>query len=207
MIWPRSGKPDPDICFTLSRDNVVFSVSKLEFMRSLSPLFFLTVVLAGLLSSCKKTEEYVPVPYECKCGSMNWRGKSFDLLDANYILADSTVMLSRQYYITADVKGTDDILTHTVSMTLKIDDVGTGLFYMDSDGADFLAVVYERDDNAVIRPRRTYRPVQGIVQVSPAFIGGTEPVQFNLILREVDDSGNFVGFEFSFTGSFKVKVG
>jgi hypothetical protein len=179
-------------------------------MRHLSAILLMIVLVIGTFTACHKTEEYIPVPYDCKCGKFTWRGTSFDLLDANYILADSTVMLSRKYYITADVQGEDEDLTHTVSMTIDIANVGSGLFYIDADEEeedDFAATVYERNDNAIVRPFRTYRPIQGLVQVSPAFLGGPENVQFNLILKEVDDNGNMVGFEFSFTGTFKVNVG
>jgi len=172
----------------------------------LIPILFVAVT-SVLISSCKKSDDYLPVPYACNCGSMNWRSSVFQLLDANYILADSTVQLSRRYYITADVQKEGEELTHTISMDLEVPDVGDGIFYIDGTTIEFSATIQERNDNLMIRPYRLYRPTEGVIQVSPAFLGGSEPVSFNLVLKEVDDSGNLVGFEFPFSGSFKVRVG
>jgi len=172
---------------------------------------YVFIALAALVvmttSSCNKTDDYVPVPYACECGSLNWQGTNFDLLDANYILLDSTEVLSRRYYITADVKEEGEELTHTLSMNLDSEDIGFGLLYLDDEEAEFSAQLYERNDNDLFQVYREYQAIEGIVQVVPAILGGNEPVQFNLVVREISSGGSLVGPEIIFTGSFKVKVG
>jgi hypothetical protein len=163
------------------------------------------LALVGL-NSCKKSTEYIPVPYACGCGGVKWRGSSFDLLDANYILADSTVALSRKYYVTADVREEGEELTHSVSMLLEIPNVEDGVFYVDDSNSDFTADVDERDDNQMILSRRRYKAIEGIIQVNPAIFGGIEKVVFTLVLKELDEDGNLVGSELNFSGSFRLDI-
>ncbi|MFN8776201.1 MAG: hypothetical protein ACK5XV_05470 [Flavobacteriales bacterium] len=175
-------------------------------MRIRPILSILAVLALAAVTSCKRSDDYVPQPYVCDCGNLKWRGSTFELLDANHILLDSTEAFSRRYYITADIQAEGEELTHTLSMNLDSEDVGFGLLNLDDEDAEFSARVYERNDNDIFQPYREYQAIEGVVQVVPAIFGGSEPVQFSLVLREVDEDGSLFGPEINFTGRFKVLV-
>lgn len=167
--------------------------------------FSLLAVATFAFTSCQKNEEYIPEPYQCQCGDYSWNGASYQLLDANYIQTDEFEDLSRRYYITADIKSPTEILPHSVNLIIEIDNVEEGIFDLDEDTFEFSALAQEINQNDDLLPIREYLPVSGRVRVTPAFFGGTETVQFNLLLREFID-GDLVGAQLGFTGSFTVNV-
>ncbi len=165
----------------------------------------LIVFSAVIFSGCKKTPEYVAEPYACKCGSFNWRGNSYDLLDANYILSDSLVDMSRRYYITGDVKEEGQAEPHSVNFIIEIPDVTTAIFDLTEDEAEFEAEAQQVNQNDDLIPVKYYRAVSGRVTVAPAFFGGSEQVRYSVFLQEVFN-GTDVGSPFPFTGDFTVEV-
>lgn len=170
----------------------------------------LFVVTAFVINGCKKTPEYVPTPHACECGTMNWQGKEYQLLDAEHIrtMADSTY--SRRYYITANVALEGEERTHNVNTWIEIPNVlhtSNGRFYIDSaiDTIEFAAKVDEFNLNDPFTSLRQYGVRQGVVTVSPAPLwGGTESVTFQFILGEFNGSGNMVGPDIPYSGSFSV---
>lgn len=168
-------------------------------------IFLVSVSTSLLFFSCEKNEEYVAVPYACDCGEYSWRGSSYQLLDANYVLAHPDSSLSRRYYITADVKAESDFQPHSVNLIIEIENVEESVFDITETVNEFAALAQEINQNDFLIPLREYEAVGGRVQVIPAFFGGTETVRFSIVLRESIE-GDLVGPEFSFTGEFNVEV-
>ncbi len=164
------------------------------------------IVFASLFfSGCKKTPEYVAEPYACKCGTFNWRGSSYDLLDANYILTDDFVEMSRRYYITGDVKEDGQAEPHSVNFIIEIPDVTTAIFDLGENDLEFEAEAQQVNQNDDLIPVKYFRAVSGRVTVAPAFFGGTEQVRFSVFLQEIFN-GSEVGSPFPFSGDFTVEV-
>ncbi len=188
---------------------VVFSggVLKLKFMKKVS---YLLIILASslLIWSCRKTPDYEPNPFQCKCGNLEWQGASYDLLGANYILSDSTVADSRRYYVTADVAIEGETRTHTLSMWIEVDSLdGGGQFVIEPGGsADFKCWVDEFNLNDPISELRQYIPVNAVISVAQAPItGGDEKVFFQLTLNELLN-GNPIPGDVNLAGEFTVYV-
>lgn len=167
--------------------------------------FFLLVALGFSFSSCQKNEDYVPEPYACDCGGYAWNGGSYQLLSANYIQLLEDNDLSRRYYITANIASPTDAQPHNVNLEILIEDVTESIFDLDEDVVEFAAIAQEVNFNDELLPLREYVPISGRVRVYPAFFGGPERVEFNMVLRESVD-GDIVGPQFGFTGDFTVNV-
>jgi hypothetical protein len=159
------------------------------------------------LSGCQKNPEFVNPVYACGCGALNWSGVEYPLLDANYILTDELEETSRRYYVTSDVKVEGENGAHSVNVIIEVNDVVESVFYVGDDDEDAIldVVIHEINENDPILPLRTYVPVDGVVQIVPAILGGTETASFNLIVRELYD-GDLVGFEKSLTGNLSVQI-
>ncbi len=172
--------------------------------------FFLSLIALSLgFVACKKTPDYLPLPYACLCGSVTWQGAALSLLDANYILADSTIDESRRYYITADVIVEGEFEAHGLNTTIEIEDIdGGGTFYIDEQDLEFefAALIEEFNVNDPLDSLRQFAPIEGVVQVIAAPIGGgTERISFQMVLNELED-GEFVGNDINFSGSFEVYI-
>ena len=165
----------------------------------------LVLGISSLLLSCKKTEEYVPEPYKCDCGQMTWQGSTYDLLDANYVRLIEEEELSRRYYITAEVKSSAESKPHSVNFYIEIPDVTSSIFDLTEDDIEFAAKAEQVNQNDPLLPLRTFEAQSGRVVVSPAFLGGTENVQFSVILQETFNGSN-VGGPVPISGNFKVEV-
>jgi hypothetical protein len=171
-------------------------------------LFISTAALTLLtLSGCQKNPEFVNPVYACGCGLLNWSGAEYPLLDANYIVPDSLEETSRRYYITSDVAVEGENAAHSVNVIIEVNDVLESVFYVGDDDEDAIlsVLIHEINDNDPILPLRTFVPVDGVVQIVPAILGGTETVSFNLVVRELYD-GDLVGFEKSLVGNLSVYV-
>jgi hypothetical protein len=177
-------------------------MKKTTFLLSALTLLF---VFAG----CKKTPDYVPVPYACGCGALNWQGASLSILDANYILTDSTEFESRRYYITADVPVSGEYEAHGLNTIVEIDDIdGGGNFYVqESSGLEeYRCVIQEFNANDPTTVLRELVPVEGTLNVVAAPItGGNETVSFQMVLRELDN-GTLVGPDVNYSGNFVVYI-
>ncbi|MFM9984991.1 MAG: hypothetical protein ACKVOK_07125 [Flavobacteriales bacterium] len=169
----------------------------------------LAIVITAVIASCRKTPDYVAVPYACNCGSVAWQGLGLSLLDANYILSDSTVEDSRRYYITADVNVEGEFGTHGLNTIIEIPDIdGGGTFYIDSEDNEFefAALIEEFNVNDPLDSLRQFVPIEGLVQVISAPItGGTERISFQMVLNEIED-GEPVGNDINYSGSFTVYI-
>ena len=161
----------------------------------------LTLISMLTLSGCQKNPEFVNPVYACGCGALNWTGVEYPLLDANYIVPDSLEETSRRYYITSDVA------VEGVNVIIEVNDALESVFYVGDDDEDAIlnVLIHEINDNDPILPLRTFVPIDGVVQIVPAILGGTETVSFNLVVRELYD-GDLVGFEKSLTGNLSVYV-
>ena len=168
-----------------------------------SSLSFCAIIL-GLVAivSCKKTPEYIAIPYKCECGNLTWQGAEYPVLGTTYILTDSTNAKSRRYHITADVLPESEDGPHGLSLWIELDDIGNGGGFVFGGGA-FSALVDEYNPNDPTDTLRQYIPVSGSVQIGAAPItGGSESVSFQLTLNQLENnvpvagnsscSGNFV---------------
>ncbi|MFN0032575.1 MAG: lipoprotein [Flavobacteriales bacterium] len=171
--------------------------------------FLSFAVAVAMLAGCRKTPDYLPVPYACLCGNVTWQGMAINLLDANYILTDSTVAESRRYYITADVIVQGEFDTHGLNTIIEIPDLdGGGTFYLDEEDGEFefAALIEEFNVNDPLDTLRQFAPKEGLVQVIAAPIsGGTETVNFQMVLNELEN-GVAVGADIIYSGSFSVYI-
>jgi hypothetical protein len=167
----------------------------------------LTLISVLTLSGCQKNPEFVNPVYACGCGTLNWTDVDYPLLDANYIVPDSLEETSRRYYITADVAVEGENAAHSVNVIIEVNDVVESVFYVGDDDEDAIVnvLIHEINDNDPILPLRTFVPIDGVVQIVPAILGGTETVTFNLVVRELYD-GDLVGFEKSLKGNLSVYI-
>jgi hypothetical protein len=164
---------------------------------------------AAILVSCKKTPDYVAVPYDCACGSLSWQGEEYPLLGTTYILTDSTNAKSRRYYITADVTLEGEQEAHGLSAWIEIPDIGSGgNFSIDAQSGEneFQAWVDEFNPNDPTDTLRQYVPVNAVVQVGAApAAGGTESVSFQLTLNQLEDGAPVPG-DLNCSGNFSVII-
>jgi hypothetical protein len=135
---------------------------------------------------------------------MNWQGSAYDLLGAHYIVPDTANELSRRYYVSADATLEGEHLTHNLNMRLEVDSVIKGVFYVEDD-PDLQILVEEINYNDPLDTLVTYLPVDGVVSITPALLGGPETVQYNLVLKRYYN-GSLVGFEVPFSGNLTVNV-
>ncbi|MFM7729973.1 MAG: hypothetical protein ACKO6L_02950 [Flavobacteriales bacterium] len=172
---------------------------------------FLVTVLGVLIfaAACKKTPDYMPQPYKCGCGSVDWQGTTYDLLSASYILSDSTVSDSRRYYFTSDVGLTGEYQTHGLSGWIEIPELdGGGRFEIDAQTnlAEFQAWVDEFNVNDPTDTLRQFVPINAVVQVVAAPVtGGTETVSFLLTMNQLEN-GIPVPGDVNCSGSFTVQI-
>lgn len=174
-------------------------------IKSTLKVLALSLMTAATFSSCQKTPDYVQPVYLCECGDVTWKGTNVQLNDANYILSDSLEALSRRYYVTANYIAEGEEKPHSVNLWIEIPSVEEGVFNLDDNTFEFTALAHEVNQNDPILSVREFLPIEGVVTVSPAFLGGTETVGFNFIMRESYD-GDLVGVQFGFSGSFTVNV-
>ncbi len=171
--------------------------------------FLAALAIVCTFSACKKTPDYLPVPYVCLCGAVTWFGTSFNLLDANYVLADSSITESRRYYVTADAQIVGEYDTHGLNTIIQISDIdGGGNFYINEGDTinQFASLIEEFNVNDPLDSLRQYVPVEGTVHITAAPIsGGNETVNFQMVLRELDN-GNLVGSNINYSGSFIVYI-
>jgi hypothetical protein len=173
----------------------------------------LFITLLGFYG-CKKSSDYVPIPYACTCGSLNWQGKPVVLMDVNYILVDSTLATSRRYYMTANVKDLTEPGIHTLSAWIEVPDVSLGPNFevdLEPDSGEpveeFNAWIDELNVNDPIDSLRSFVPVNGVLQIGPAPVsGGTERVNFIFTLNEVDQDGDLIDIPVQLSGSFELHI-
>ena len=164
---------------------------------------------SSLLFSCKKTPDYVAVPYDCACGSLSWQGEEYPLLGTTYILTDSTNNRSRRYYITTDVSLEGETATHGLSAWIEIPNIGNGgNFSIDAQSgeSEFQAWVDELNPNDPTDTLRQYVPVNAVVQVGAAPVtGGVETVNFQFTLNQLEEGAPVPG-DINCSGSFTVTI-
>ena len=176
--------------------------------------FLILVALAASFGGCKKSEDYVPMPYACNCGTLKWQGATAQLMDVNYILADSTVSTSRRYYVTANVKDATETGVHSLSAWIEVPDVSMGPNFevdLEPDSGEpvteFSAWIDELNVNDPIDSLRSFIPVNGVLQIGPApATGGTERVNFIFTMNEVDEDGDLIDIPVVLNGSFSLRI-
>jgi hypothetical protein len=166
-------------------------------------LLFFSVITLLAAAGCKKSEEFVNPEFMCECGTLSWNGTEYPLLMAEYVIEGEDLFLSRRYFLTTDIRLEGEEMPHNLSFQLGIDSVDQGILYIPTDSV--FNLVEEVDQNDQLFPYRTYTGINGIVNTSPAILGGTESVSFQIILRETVN-GDTVGFDIPFSGSFTVNI-
>ena len=187
--------------FVLDIEKRVFSRSNLIVMKKF--LLFFSLVLGLAFVGCQKSEDFVNPEFMCECGSLNWNGQEYPLLMAEYVLEGEDLFLSRRYFLTTDIRLEGESKPHNLSFQLGIDSVDQAVLYIPADTV--FNLVEEVDQNDELFPYRTYTGTNGIVNVNPAILGGTESVSFQIILRETVN-GDTVGFDIPFSGNFTVDI-
>ena len=92
---------------------------------------------------------------------------------------------------------------HDLTVMLEFDSINRPAFYLPADG--IVHRIEKIDHRSGSTATRRFVCVNGVVAPSPALLGGTETVNFEMLLREVvgDDT---VGFEIPFSGSFSATI-
>jgi hypothetical protein len=169
--------------------------------------YFLGGILAlcvFAIGGCKKSPEYVPEPYRCDCGTLNWFGSPYDMYNTSFILTDSTQIASRRYYVTAKISAANEALVQEVNLILEADDITLGILAKDSINSEFSGIAQSVGVNNSFAISYPYRVTEGTLSVSPALLGGTETVNFNVKLDPL--FGNASDPLVPASGSFTVQV-
>lgn len=172
-------------------------------------LLCLAILCSIAIAACRKTPDYVAVPYDCACGSLSWQGEEYALLGTTYILTDSTNAKSRRYYITADVSLEGESESHGLSAWFEVPDIGGGGNFSinaQSGASDFQAWVDEFNPNDPTDTLRQYVPVNAVLQIGAApATGGIETVSFQLTLNQLEE-GEPVPGDINCSGNFTVAI-
>lgn len=177
----------------------------MNLLKSISAVFVLAIIIAG----CKKTPDYVSLPYVCGCGGLTWQGVGYELLDANVVRTDDTEPFSRRYYITAKVKLEGETQPHGLGAWIEIPTVEDGDYYyinQQQNLSQYIARVHEFNLNDPTDTLRTFIPLEGTVLINEAGLtGGNESGSFQMILKQLENNVP-VGFPLEFSGSFTVYI-
>lgn len=165
--------------------------------------FPLLLIMMLFLAGCAKNEDFVNPEYMCECGTITWQGEEYPLLMAEYTQPDDDNILSRRYFLTADIRLEGETEAHNLNIQLGTDSVDQVVQFIPED--EVFNYFEEVNQNDELLPVRTYTCTNGVVNFSPAFLGGTESVSFEMVLRETVN-GQPVGFDISFKGNFSVEI-
>lgn len=183
--------------------NAIFPYLSDPFSASNMKKLLLLAATIAAVSGCKKQDEFINPVYNCECGSIKWQGVDYPFQMAEYVLGDPDDILSRKYYLTADVRTEFETEPHQLNIQLGVDTVNHTPFFIPDP--DVLNWFEEINQNDALLPYRTYTSTVGLVNITPAILGGNERVSFEMIIREVVN-GDTVGFEISTKGSFNVNI-
>jgi hypothetical protein len=172
-------------------------------MKRISSIILVVFTLVIVFVGCKKSEEFVNPVFMCECGSVNWNGTEYPLLMAEYINYIDTNLLSRRYYVTADVMVEGEIEAHNFNMTIELDTVSQSIFLLPGDDAIVLAE--DVNFNDPIQTVRTFQADGGVIEIAPAILGGSESVSFNLSMQQTFDGIPF-GVPIPVSGSMVVQI-
>jgi hypothetical protein len=166
----------------------------------------LSICILGITFwGCKKDSEYTPVPAACKCGSISWYGKTYQVSDANGILMDSTEVTSRQYYVTVDITEPTIAGKESINLLIGVPDVlAVPPLELNQDIEEFAgdAQVVQLVNNTDLTYR--YKIASGTISVNPGLFGGNDNVSFSLQLDPLFGSSEDPLIPVS--GSFTVNV-
>ena len=165
----------------------------------LAAMAFAVIAVTG----CYKAPDFVNPVYTCDCGSVTFQESDYALKMAEVVVPDSLEPLSRSYHIVADLRSAEEVDAHVAAHDLTfhfsfpvLDDV---VFYVQQDEIQHLVQVINHGDD--LMPVRDFQATEGSIVINPAYSGGEESVEFNLVFRErVDDI--LVGLPVPFKGSF-----
>ena len=172
-------------------------------MTRIASGIIIIVVAAITLFGCKKSEDFVNPVFMCECGSVNWNGTEYPLLMAEYVNPIDTNLLSRRYYVTADVTLEGELEAHNFNMTIELDTVTQQVFLLPGDDVQIFAE--EVNFNDPIQTVRTFQADGGVIQVAAAVLGGTESVNFNFTMQQTFDGIPF-GVPIPVSGSMIVEI-
>lgn len=169
---------------------------------------FLLFGLALTLVACYEATPFVNPVYNCECGSLTYNGAQLPLKMAEAIVPDSANPLSRRYHLVADLRSEVEIAEHApardLTVFVEIDTLDQNVFYLPSDGLPNLIQEIDRSDS-LLGGVRDFIVTNGVIQVTPAYFGGPEPVTFQFEMREWLD-GELVGFVVPLSGSFTAEI-
>jgi hypothetical protein len=200
LIGNKFSRNSPPRTSSMHSQNSLTFQSEMPVMRTF--ILFLAIVTFAF-AGCKKSEEFTNPVYDCDCGSVKWNGENYPLLMAEYVRSNPENIFSRRYYVTADLRGEGDTEPHNLSIQIGIDSLGGSVFYIPEN--DVFNLFEEVNNGDELLPYRSYACTNGVINVTPAILGGTESVSFQMILRETVD-GAFVGFDIPVSGSFEVDI-
>lgn len=175
-------------------------------MKKILPLLVLSLAIAFV--GCYDANDFVNPVYNCECGTMTYNGTELPLKMAEAIVPDSANPLSRRYHLVADLRSDAEIEEHAaardLTVFLEVDTLDQNVFYIPADGLPNLIQEIDRSDS-LFGGVRDFVVTNGVVQVTPAYFGGPEPVTFQFEMREVLD-GELVGFAVPLSGTFTADI-
>lgn len=175
-------------------------------MKKILPLLLIGLVVT--FSACYEADEFVNPVFNCECGSMTYNGTELPLKMAEAIVPDSLNPLSRRYHLVADLRSEVEVKEHApardLTVFLQVDTLDQNVFYIPADGIPNLIQEIDRSDT-LFGGARDFVVTNGVLQVTPAYLGGAEPVNFQFEMREVID-GELVGFVVPLSGTFTVDI-
>ena len=175
-------------------------------MKKILPL--LLIGLMATFSACYDADDFINPVYNCECGTMTYNGAQLPLKMAEAIVPDSANPLSRRYHLVADLRSEGEIEEHAaardLTVFLEIDTLDQNVYYIPADGLPNLIQEIDRSDT-LFGGVRDFVVTNGVVQITPAYFGGPEPVTFQFEMREVID-GELVGFVVPLSGTFTVEI-
>lgn len=186
--------------------------------------FFFSLTILLVVTSCTKTEEYVPQPYECECGRITWDGLEHQVAGtAGIVWLDDSLgmpdMNSRKYEATTNIQDEDEDKVHHINTIFEFTEI-SNIFYTISTTVDTFVVdttiidtipppiapmvfITEVNLNEDLYEERTYMALDGTLEVQVS--EETETVNFNLNIRETT-GGTPSGPILPYSGTFIVEV-
>ena len=159
--------------------------------------------IAVLAFGCAKNEDFINPVFNCECGSITWDGVNYPLQMAEWVQADTGNFLSRRYFLTADIRQDGENKPHNLSIQLDIDSIDQTVHFIPAD--QLYNIFEEVNENDNLLPYRQYVCTNGVIDLSPAILGGEESVAAEMLLREVV-GGDTVGFDIEFSMDFTVTI-
>lgn len=166
---------------------------------------FAVIALLGMavFYGCQVNPEFENPVYACDCGSVTFEGQTYNFLMADYLHYPDTNLLSRKYYLTANMQTGAETEPHHLNLSFYVDTVTDQFFTNDDPFLDLK--IEEVNYNETLIPIRMYEADLIAIEVIPAILNGPEYVQFLMQVTEYVN-GSPASLPFQMQGYFDVDV-